>query len=193
MGFLSSLLGGIVKVGGGIVRGLLGIAPKVAPSLIPAPPAVISGVAGAAARATVGGIAAAGRFAGRAAGTLPGQLALAGGAAFVGSRLAQQGVPGAEGPVIMGGGVGRGNGRFARQTIVETIDLTTGTVVRQEVFSGAPFLLNSDVRKLRQTTRKLTRAAARIPRRSVPVSLTKQLTDAALNAAIAGATCPPKG
>jgi len=86
--------------------------------------------------------------------------------------------------VHMGGGGGGGNGTVARQTVVQTIDLRTGVVVRQEVFSGAPFLMNSDVRKLRSIAKKVSRANSKLPRRTVQVSQMKQLTDAAVAEAL---------
>jgi len=68
----------------------------------------------------------------------------------------------------------------------------TGTVVREEVLQGAPFLMNNDVRKLRSTAKKLNRAAGRLPRRTVTPSKSKQLTDAVTDAALRGVVrgCP---
>lgn len=97
--------------------------------------------------------------------------------------------------VHMGGGRGGGNGQVARQTIVQTVDLMTGAVVRQVVFDGAPFLMNSDVRKLRSISRKVSKANSKIPRRVVAQSKLKQLQDAAVDEAmrkVGQPSCPPK-
>jgi len=96
--------------------------------------------------------------------------------------------------VHMGGGSGRGNGQFARQTIVQTVDLATGEVTRQLVFDGAPFLMNSDVRKLRSISRKVSKAHSKLPRRVVRESAAKQLVDAATQKALRNVQgdCPPK-
>jgi len=97
--------------------------------------------------------------------------------------------------VHMGGGRGGGNGLVARQTVVQTVDLQTGLLLRQEVFSGAPFLMNSDVRKLRSISKKVTKAHSKLPRRTVKESKLKQLSDAAVDEAlrkVGGPSCPPK-
>jgi len=78
----------------------------------------------------------------------------------------------------------RGNGRTVRTTVVTTTDLFTGEILRQVELDGAPFLMNKDVQKLRQTAKKLTRAHGKLPRRTVKESMTKQLTDAAIKAAL---------
>jgi len=192
MGFFSSLIRGISKIAKPILGVLgLGAAPAAA-----APTIITAGLPAGFVQAGRGLATAAGgaaRALGRGAATLPGQLALTGGAAFAGSRLAAPGVaaPGLAPAVI--GGPARGNGRFARQTIVETLDLVTGQVVRQETFSGAPFLMNNEVRKLRTVARKLTKAHGKLPRRTQQVSLTSQLKDAAVRKAIEQTQCPTSG
>lgn len=108
--------------------------------------------------------------------------------ALVAPGIQASGQPGTQG--VPGGG---GNGRSFRVTTVSTFDLATGALLRFEKFPGAPFLMNNDVRKLRATARKLTKAHGRIPRRSVKESLTKQLTDAALQGALRRQLpCPPE-
>lgn len=108
--------------------------------------------------------------------------------------------PGAIDPVSgahvhMGGGGGRGNGLVARQTVVQTIDLVSGLLIRQVVFDGAPFLMNSDVRKLRSISRKVSKAHSKLPRRVVKESRMKALTDAVVDDAmrkVGQPACPPK-
>jgi len=85
-----------------------------------------------------------------------------------------------------------GNGQFAKRTIVQTINLATGQVVKQDVLIGAPFLMNKAVAELRRTTRKLMKANAKIPRRTAKQSLGSELKDAALKKAIDMTNCPPK-
>jgi len=86
--------------------------------------------------------------------------------------------------VHMGGGGMGGNGVVARQTVVQTIDLRTGAVLRQEVFSGAPFLMASDVRKLRAVSRKVSKAHQKLIGRTRKPSKKSQLTDAILDSAL---------
>jgi len=78
----------------------------------------------------------------------------------------------------------RGNGQFVVDTIVETTDLGTGKVVRRKVLEGSPFLMNNDVRKLRQTAKKLGKANARLPRKTVKQSAAKELINAITQTAL---------
>jgi len=81
-------------------------------------------------------------------------------------------------------GLGAGNGRFVTDTIVQTTDLTTGDIVRRKVFDGSPFLMNKDVRQLRKTARKLSKANAKLPRKTVRASAQKELIDAITQTAL---------
>jgi len=106
--------------------------------------------------------------------------------------------PGAIDPVTgvhvhMGRGGGRGNGQFARQTIVQTIELATGAIVRQEVFPGAPFLMSNEVSRLSTVSKKVLRAGRKIPRRVSKESETAKLKDIVLREAMRRITvpCPP--
>lgn len=108
-----------------------------------------------------------------------------------GGAAAPGGVP----PGVMGL---RGNGQFARTTLVSTINLQTGQVVRQQEFSGAPFLMNNDIRKLRGIARKVAKANSRLPRKTTKPSPISQLRDATVQQALqivqsggARALCPP--
>ncbi len=88
----------------------------------------------------------------------------------------------------------RGNGTFAKQTIVRTINLFTGLITMQQTFDGAPFAMQKDISRIRTLERKITKAGNRIRGRSRGPSKTKQLmnamTDKALQNVLGG--CPPK-
>ena len=119
------------------------------------------------------------------AGAAGGALVGAGGAVLAGAGA---------GPVVLpaGGGVigARGNGRFVRSTIVQTTDLTTGAVVRQQTFDGAPYLLNSEVRGLKRVFRKAQALSAKIPRKKAGTpSLATIFKDRVMQEAIANVGC----
>jgi len=109
----------------------------------------------------------------------------------VGGALATEAVIGDTAKIIGAGKfvgasrfTGGGNGKVAKRTIVQTINLDTGNVVNQIILEGAPFLMNKAVRELARTTRKLRKANAKIPRRTVRQSLGSQLTERVLNQTI---------
>jgi len=77
-----------------------------------------------------------------------------------------------------------GNGRFAKRTIVQTINLENGAITNTVVLEGAPFLMNKAVRELARTTKKLKKAVKKIPTRTVEQSLSKKLTDKVLRQTI---------
>lgn len=62
---------------------------------------------------------------------------------------------------------GGGAGGTVRQTIVQTVDRATGNVVRQDVFRGAPFLMNHDITVAKKVFRVAQKLHGRLPRRSV--------------------------
>lgn len=81
-------------------------------------------------------------------------------------------------------GFGGGNGRTATRTIVQTMDLATGKIIREKFMEGSPHIMNKDVtaaNRLFKQTRKLDR---RLPRKTVRESKTKQLADAAIDKAL---------
>lgn len=80
--------------------------------------------------------------------------------------------------------VSGGNGKIAKRTIVQTINLDNGKIVNEVVLEGAPFLMNKAVRELARTTKKLKKAVKRIPTRLVTESLGKQLTNKVLRQTI---------
>lgn len=183
MGFFQNIARGLI----GAVRGFAGTLPAQVETVRRTTTlAVAAQRAGAVARA-----------AGRAAITPGGQLAIGAGAALAGGALAAPDVlvpAGAVGaPVVMRGGIAGGNGIVARQTTVQTINLATGLVVRSEVLPGSPFLMNSEVRSLRRVAKKVGRAHAKLPRRTVQKSAMKELTDAAVAEALRKVQqpCPP--
>jgi len=184
MGFFSNIARGLIAG----VRAFAGT---------PAPIAAVS-PAIAATRAAVVAAGAGARRVGRAAVSPAGQLIIGGGAALAGGALVAPGAPpvmaGAPTPpVLLRGGIAGGNGVVARQTIVQTVDLASGAVVRSEVLPGAPFLMNSEVRSLRRVAKKVGRAHAKLPRRTVQKSAMKELTDAAVAEALRNVQrpCPP--
>jgi len=93
----------------------------------------------------------------------------------------------------IGGRVGMA-GSF-RQTVVQTIERGTNVVIRQEVRSGAPFLMNRDIVIAKRVFRLATKLHGRLPRRAV-----KRRSGAGLAAfsefiqgqRIQGALCPPR-
>ncbi len=180
MGFFSSLIKGI----GAIASPILGALGFIPPRAAPAPAAAVLAVPP--------------RI--RIPSVTPSALAARGvispGAAAVGARIGGGLLPAPT--VTQRGPLGiasttmplrGGNGRFVRDTVVTTTNLDTGEIVRQVQLDGAPFLMNKDVQKLRQTAKKLTRAHGKLPRRTVKESLTKQLTDAAVKAALDATRC----
>jgi len=89
-------------------------------------------------------------------------------------------------------GFGGGNGREATRTIVETMDLATGKIIRRKILPGSPHLMNKDIAAAKKVFRATAELHKRMPRRTIKESKSKQLTDAATNAAISAVTCPPK-
>jgi len=180
MGFFSSLLKGVGSVIGAVVNpvgtitGLLSggsktVTPQVAAIVSPAPLNPL-----AVARTVAQGV------------TQPFDPRLAavsgGGLAGLTGKAIGPGVP--KGLPSTPFGSSRGNGRFAKRTIVQTINLDIGAVVNEVIMDGAPFLMNKAVRELARTSKKLQKANAKIPRRTSKESLSKKLTDKVLNETI---------
>ena len=161
MGWLSKAFGSVARIAGSI----LGFAPTKAVA------------------AAVPSVATRSLSAIRRAAPIVGQAALAGGVGALGAGLV--GPDGQALPVGGPGQLGGGNGRFAKQTIVQTIDLTTGQVVRQVTMNGAPWLMNSEVSGLGRVSRKVRKASRKIPTRTRRQSLGEELKEAAIEKAIA--------
>jgi len=189
MGFFSSLLSNVLPA----IGTLFGGAPA-APVALPAPaPAPAPMVAPLPAPSLLDQFQIAGPGAARLIQT--GARTGTGAAILAAQAGAPRPLPGV-GPQIPGAqqlGFSGGNGQTFRRTFVQTVDIRSGQVLRNITLQGAPFLMNKEVNQLRRTARKLTKANAKIPRRIVRESLTKQLTDAALTSALSRTrACPPK-
>lgn len=190
MGFFSTLVRGIKAIAAPIL-GVLGF--PVARTAVAAAPGLAARIGGGIVATGGRAVVAAGRTIARGAvrffRSTTGQIITVVTAAEIAAAVAAGGVEvaGPGGGALIGGG---GNGRFVRSTIVTTTDLSTGQVVRTQQLDGAPFLMNNEVRKLRTVARKLQRAAGKLPRRTVKQSLSSQLSEKALLAAIDGVTCP---
>lgn len=92
------------------------------------------------------------------------------------------------GGVVDSTGFGGGNGSVATRTVVETMDLKTGKIVRRKVMPGSPFLMNSEIKAAKKVFRQSAALSKRIPRKTVRESATTQLKNAAIEAAIRNAT-----
>jgi len=88
-------------------------------------------------------------------------------------------------------GFGGGNGRFSKRTIIQTLDQTTG-MIRSEIKSGAPHMMNSDIRAAKKVFRMSAKLHAKMPRRTVKESETTKLKNAAVQQALQNVSCPPK-
>jgi len=78
------------------------------------------------------------------------------------------------------GGISGGNGATATRTLIQTVDLATGLITALDIRTGSPFLMNNDVRKIRGLSKKLLRAAGKVPRRTAKTTPQKQLTNAVI-------------
>jgi len=74
--------------------------------------------------------------------------------------------------------VGGGNGMTTTVTQVMSIDNRTGQVIRTKVFQGAPFLMQKEVAHLGSVKKKLMRGAAKIPTRTRKASRSSMIKDA---------------
>jgi len=176
MGFFSKLLKGIGAVAGavlnpaGAVAGLFGASKTQQAALAPALPGLTAlSAVGTPVKALI------------AAPTLGSAQTSALAARAIGSGVSK-GVVAAVGTSLVMRGAG--NGQFSKQTIVETINLDTGLVVKRIILDGAPFLMNKEVASLARVTRKLGKASRKIPRRTVKQSLGAQLTEKVLSQTI---------
>lgn len=77
-------------------------------------------------------------------------------------------------------------------TTVRTTD-PAGNTVGIEVLEGRPFLMRKDFVTAKRVIKALRKAAARIPKQTVPETPAKKLTKAVMARALENVTCPPKG
>jgi len=161
--------------GGGVLGGLLGAIPggSAVASLIGAVTAPVAGAAAILADPLGAVEAVAG-----------GPIALAG--QLVG--LDQIGVPASRNGVVDSTGFGGGNGRTATRTIVQTMDLVTGNIIRVKTMPGSPRLMNSDVAAARKVIKSVGKLHNQMPRRKTKESDTTKLKNSLMQAALARAT-----
>jgi len=200
MGFLSSLVKTVVGIG----RAVIGLPPAAAAATARTTLPVIGAGAASTVLAGAGGLTLPAKIGGalraviasptvRAVGAIGAGTALG---AVAAQALTGGGAAAGDGTVLMGGGVGRGNGQFVKQTVVQTLLVATGEVVRQEVFAGAPFMMNKDVSRAKMIEKRVRGLARKFGTKTRKESKSKQLTDAvtdrALQNVIAGtaARCP---
>jgi len=87
-----------------------------------------------------------------------------------------------------------GNGRETTITLIQTFDNATGTLIRQDVRKGRPFLMRRDLTTAKRVNRVLGKEAAKRAARNKGPSKTKQLTEAIVGSALTRALtsgCPP--
>jgi len=96
---------------------------------------------------------------------------------------------GANGAAVDLTGFGRGNGRTANRTIIETLDLAT-MVITRVVKSGTPFMMNSDRRAAKRVFRQSQELHRSLPRKTVHPSKMTQLKNASIEAAMQAVHCP---
>jgi len=106
------------------------------------------------------------------------------------------GVPAGNGNgVVDTTGFGGGNGRTATRTVVQTMDLLTGQIIRVKTMPGSPRLMNSDVAAARKVIKSVGKLHNQMPRRVVKESEATKLKNAAIAAAMQRTQqidCPPK-
>lgn len=59
----------------------------------------------------------------------------------------------------------RGGAGTFRRTIVQTVSRSTGAVVKEETFRGAPFLMNHDITVAKKVFRVASKLHGRLPRK----------------------------
>jgi len=88
------------------------------------------------------------------------------------------------GGVISSTGFAGGNGKVATRTIVQTMDLMTGKIIRQREMPGSPFMMNSEVRAAKKVFRQSRNLNNKLPRRTVKESASTRLKNACIEDAI---------
>lgn len=162
-----SFIGGLIKVGGSLLRGFFGGAPAAAAA---AAPAVVTRAAPSLIRRA-----------------LP---VIAGGALFGAADVATQAALSAGGGEITA--AGGGNGRLRTVTTVVTFD-DDGNVVRRRILKGSPHLMNRDLVTAKRVLRVANKLGRKFSRKTREVSQTKQLLSVIQQKAISralGVDCP---
>jgi len=85
---------------------------------------------------------------------------------------------------------GSPTGGLRKRTIVETFDPGSGFITRRKVHDGGVAVFASDVAAARRINRQVRKLDARLPRKLVKQSVTKQLTDRVVNNALRHAGDP---
>jgi len=160
---VTSVVGGVIGTAAPLAVSTISAPLAIASEVIAAPLDVLSGVVGG-----VTGIA----------GSIAGVGGLAGGA--------QPGGP------VNATGFGGGNGKTATRTIVQTMDLATGEIIRVQMLAGSPKLMNKDVAAARKVARVRASLNKTTPTKTTKVSPMKTLQNSIVQAAIANVSCPPK-
>jgi len=74
-------------------------------------------------------------------------------------------------PTFAAGAGVRGRGQVMFRTIIQRISMANGAVLSQQVKSGKPWLMNSEVAALKRVSRMVGKAHGKIPRKSVKSTL----------------------
>lgn len=88
-------------------------------------------------------------------------------------------------------GFSGGNGKTANRTLVQTLDLASGRIVRTRVLPGTPFLMNADVSAAKRVFKLSSKLHGKMPRRTVKESEVTKLKNAAVQQAMQTISCPP--
>lgn len=99
---------------------------------------------------------------------------------------AAQTVAGAVGPAattaVLAGGAACPTTKNRVRTIIQTI-APNGTVIKQRIERGRPFLMNRDIVTAKRVFRTVAKVSGRLPKKTVKQSRSSMLTDAALDRA----------
>ena len=89
-------------------------------------------------------------------------------------------------------GFSRGNGRTANRTVVETLDILTGIIIRRRFMPGTPHMMNSDIRAAKKVFRQSAALRKTLPTRKTKESEATRMKNELVAAALQNAKCPPK-
>jgi len=83
-------------------------------------------------------------------------------------------------------GFSGGNGTVATRTIVETVNVNTGQIVRRRSMPGSPFMMNSEVNAAKKVFRQSASLRKRLPKVKTKESPITQLKNQLVQKALAG-------